>query len=202
MEIAYCKRFRMEIDLAGRELTLPAVPDRYHFISWEDSLLDAFARAKYLGFRNEIDTSVFPCLAHFAGCQRLMAEIVAKPGFLPDATWLAVCRPTVGAGQPGYCGTVQGVRDEHGFGAIQNLSVAREHRRCGLGAALLLRALSGFRDAGVRRVYLEVTAQNQNAVQLYRRIGFFVKRVVYKTIEKNNEKPRRQQAVGVRETAG
>jgi ribosomal protein S18 acetylase RimI-like enzyme len=196
MDIAYCKRLRMEIDLAGRDLPPEAVPDRYWFIPWEDSLLDAFARAKYLSFRNELDTGVFPCLADFAGCRRLMAEIAGKPGFLPAATWLAVCRPETPRRRatlarsdrspfppPLHCGTVQGVCDEHGFGAIQNLGVAAEHRRCGLGMALLRRALAGFRQAGVRRVYLEVTAQNQRAVRLYRRAGFVPKRIVYKTLE-------------------
>ncbi len=67
---------------------------------------------------------------------------------------------------------MQGVRDRHGLGAIQNLGVAREHRRCGLGTSLLLRSLAGFRQAGVRRVYLEVTAQNDAAIRLYRRVGF------------------------------
>ncbi|MCE5269119.1 MAG: GNAT family N-acetyltransferase [Planctomycetaceae bacterium] len=190
----------MGIDLAGRDLTPRAVPCGYDFIGWEDSLLDAFARAKYLGFRNEIDASVFPCLADFDGCRRLMTEIVAKPGFLPGATWLAACRPDAKSSvpvwrrrsrdiasneraRPDYCGTVQGVRDQYGCGAIQNLSVAREHRHQGLGTALLLRALAGFQQAGVQRVYLEVTAQNQNAIRLYRRLGFFAKRVLYKTIE-------------------
>jgi hypothetical protein len=182
MDIAYLKRFRMEIDLAGRNLTPTAVPDRYYFLPWEESLLDAFARAKYLSFRNEIDVGVFPCLADFDGCRRLMAEIAGKPGFLPEATWLAVCR-LGGRNRPVLCGTVQGVRDQHGFGAIQNLGVAAEHRRCGLGMGLLFRALGGFRQAGVRRVYLEVTAQNQSAVRLYRQAGFFAKRVVYKTVE-------------------
>ncbi|MEN6459533.1 MAG: GNAT family N-acetyltransferase [Thermoguttaceae bacterium] len=181
MDIAYCKRFRMEIDLAGRDLTPAAVPDGYRFLPWDRSLLDAFARAKFLGFRDEIDTSVFPCLGDFEGCRRLMTEIIGKPGFLPEATWLVVRSSE--RERMVYCGTIQGVRDEYGFGAIQNLSVVREHRRCGIGMSLLLRALDGFRSAGSRRVYLEVTAQNQRAVRLYHRTGFLAKRIVYKTIE-------------------
>ena len=64
--------------------------------------------------------------------------------------------------------TVQGVRDSSGFGAIQNLGVVQEHRRCGLGTSLLLRALTGFRQAGVRRVYLEVSTQNAAALRTLR----------------------------------
>jgi ribosomal protein S18 acetylase RimI-like enzyme len=182
MDLAYFKRLRMEIDLAGRDLTLGATPGGYCFLPWRDSLLDAFARAKYLSFRDEIDTTVFPCLADFDGCQRLMREIAGKPGFLPEATWLVV-RSEANGTRPEFCGTVQGVRERHGVGAIQNLGVVGQHRRNGLGMALLARALAGFRLAGARRVYLEVTAQNNDAIRLYRRAGFTTVRVVYKAIE-------------------
>jgi ribosomal protein S18 acetylase RimI-like enzyme len=214
MQLAYFKRLRMEIDLTGRDLT-PA-PSRFRFLSWDDSLLDAFARAKFLSFRREFDTNVFPCLGEYEGCRRLMAEIAGKPGFLPEATWLAISsnnpsgllkkgtgsehihakseeeRNVRGAcplfqqaagGRVEYCGTVQGVRDQRGLGAIQNLGVVPAHRRGGLGMNLLLRTLAGFQQAGVRRVWLEVTAQNNRAIRLYQRAGFITTKVVYKTSE-------------------
>jgi GNAT superfamily N-acetyltransferase len=180
MQLSYFKRFRMEIDLTGRDLT-PA-PSRFRFLRWDDSLLDGFARAKFLSFRQEFDTSVFPCLGEYEGCRRLMDEIAGKPGFLPEATWLAVRSDNPG-GRLEYCGTVQGVCDERGMGAIQNLGVVPAYRRDGLGMNLLLRALAGFRKAGVRRAWLEVTAQNNRAIRLYRRAGFITTKVVYKTSE-------------------
>ena len=182
MDLAYYKRFRMEIKLTGHDLTPAPLPQRYNILPWDGSLLDAFSQAKYLSFRNELDANVFPCLADFSGCKRLMAEIVRKPGFLPEATWLAIYSPGGGA-KPEYCGTVQGVRDQHGLGAIQNLGVAPEHRRAGLGANLLRHALAGFRQAGAQRVYLEVTAQNDGAIRLYRRVGFVILRTIYKAVE-------------------
>jgi ribosomal protein S18 acetylase RimI-like enzyme len=182
MDLAYFKRFRMEIKLAGRNLTPTPLAPGYHLIPWSESLLDAFARAKYQSFRNEMDVNLFPCLGEFEGCRRLMMEIRQKTGFLPGATWLAVYSPS-GQHRPEYCGTVQGIRDRHGLGAIQNLGAAPEHRRGGLGTSLLLHSLKGFHEAGVHRVYLEVTAENQNAIRLYRRIGFTTIRTVYKTIE-------------------
>lgn len=181
MDLAYFKRFRMEINLAGRNLTPPTVSGCYRFLPWDESLLDAFAQAKYLSFRNERDADVFPCLSEFKGCRRLMGEIIKNPGFLPDATWLVVSSSDE-TGRLEYCGTVQGVRDRHGFGAIQNLGVMHEHRGCGLGSNLLLHALTGFRQAGVRRVYLEVTAENNSAIRLYRRVGFTTFRTVYKAV--------------------
>jgi GNAT superfamily N-acetyltransferase len=184
MDLVSYKRFRMEINLLGRDLTPTPTPDRYDFLPWDESLLDAFAQAKYLGFRHEMDTNVFPCLAEFDGCKRLMREIVGKPGFLPKATWLI--RAPGPRNRPDYCGAVQGVREPNGLGAIQNIAIARAYRRLGLGKRLLLLALGGFRRSGVHRVYLEVTAQNHAAIQLYRQVGFSPVKVVYKTIETAN----------------
>jgi GNAT superfamily N-acetyltransferase len=187
MDLTYYKRYRMEVHLAGRDLTPWPVSPRYQFIPWAPTLLDAFAQAKYLSFRDDLDSQVFPCLAEFEGCRRLMAEISKKPGFLQSATWLVTYSPPRGQGdgsqRPEYCGTVQGIRDRFGFGAIQNLGVIPNHRHLGLGTHLLLLALSGFRQAGIGRAYLEVTAENQGAIRLYRRIGFVTSRTVYKTVE-------------------
>jgi ribosomal protein S18 acetylase RimI-like enzyme len=182
MDLAYFKRYRMEIRLAGRNLAPTPCPPHYYFLPWEQSLLDAFSQAKYRSFRSEMDANVFPCLSDFEGCRRLMSEIVRRPGFIPDATWLVVFSPGGGA-RPEYCGTVQGVRDKHGLGAIQNLGIVPEHRNAGLGTSLLLHSLAGFRKAGVQRVYLEVTAQNDGAIRLYRRVGFVTIRTVYKAVE-------------------
>jgi GNAT superfamily N-acetyltransferase len=187
MHLAYFKRFRMEMDLCGRDLTPAPVAGHYQFVAWEPSLLEAFARSKYLSFRGECDVAVFPCLADFEGCRRLMTEIAKKPGFLPGATWLAIRCHTLEA-RPELCGTVQGVCDRRGVGAIQNLGVVAEHRRSGLGAGLLMRALAGFRQAGVCRAYLEVTAENTGAIRLYRRAGFTTVKVVYKSAEAQHVK--------------
>ncbi len=105
-----------------------------------------------------------------------MAEIRRKPGFLPGATWLIRCTE-------GYVGTVQGVADQGPIGAIQNVGVLRVYRGKGLGRALVERALAGFRQAGLRQAYLEVTAENVPAVELYRNVGFRRTKTLYKAIE-------------------
>jgi len=182
MALTYFKRYRMELDLAGRDLSRVPVLKGYQFLPWSKSLLEAHATAKFLSFRDEMDASVFPCFTDLAGCQRLMTDISRKAGFVREATWLAA---TVGEdGRPlEPCGTVQGIRDRFGLGAIQNLGVTPPHRRRGLGTALLVRALAGFWRAGVRRIYLEVTADNEGAVRLYRRYGFHVMKTLFKAAE-------------------
>jgi ribosomal protein S18 acetylase RimI-like enzyme len=182
MDLTYFKRYRMEITLAGRDLAGTRMSDGYRILPWDESLLEAFAEAKFASFRGEIDANVFPCLGDLEGCRRLMREIVRKPGFLPQATWLLSWTPP-GRRRPEYCGTVQGIRDQTGLGAIQNLGIAPPHRNHGLGSMLLLASLEGFRRAGLGRVYLEVTAQNEGAIRLYRRLGFVTVKTVYKAVE-------------------
>ncbi len=173
-QLSYFKRFRMEIDLQP-PLPLPELPPGYSFVAWHDSLLEAHADTKYLCFLDEIDALVFPSLGCRDGCFRLMSEISRKPGFHPEATWLL-------AAATGYCGTVQGVRERGGSGAIQNLGITAAHRSHGLGQALLLQALHGFRRRGLHRALLEVTAHNDAAVRLYRRVGFRSRKTIYKTV--------------------
>ncbi len=182
MGLTYFKRYRMEIDLAGRDLALPALPPGYRFVAWQDSLLEAHAKAQYLSFRDEIDANVFPCFGDLAGCRRLIREITRKDGFLPQATWLAVYGGSGGDGEE-LCGTIQGVRDHPGTGSVQNLGIAPPYRNRRVGTALLFRALEGFLRAGLTRVHLEVTAHNDGAVRFYRRLGFTNVKTVFKAAE-------------------
>ena len=170
----YFKRYRMELDLTR---VLPVAPwqSGFEWWPWNAALLEAHAEAKYLSFREEMDSQVFPSLGHLDGCLELMQAIRDCPGFCPQATWLA-------ATSDGVAGTVQGLRDASGFGAIQNLGVVPSYRGNRLGAALLAKALHGFRQVGVRGVYLEVTAKNDAAVRLYRSFGFRCTRTIYKLV--------------------
>jgi GNAT superfamily N-acetyltransferase len=175
MSIAYFKRFKMDIDLQDAP-PVPDLPDGYSWVSWDYSLLESHADVKYYSFQDEIDSCVFPSLASRQGCYYLMREISRKSGFLAEATWLVLC-------PEGYCGTVQGIRERTGLGAIQNLGVMPLHRGRGLGKALMVQALHGFRRAGLGRALLEVTAQNDPAVRLYRSLGFRCRKTVYKAVE-------------------
>ncbi len=182
MGLTYFKRYRMEVNLADRQIDEPVLPRGYTWSAWDESLLEAHAETKYLSFRAEIDANVFPCLGELAGCYRLMNEIRHKDGFLPTATWLLAHRASGGTA-PEFCGTIQGIRDSAGLGAIQNLGVTPERRGQGLGKALLLRALAGFQQAGLKQAFLEVTAQNIGAIHLYQQVGFVHSRTVYKAVE-------------------
>ena len=182
MGLTYFKRFRMEISLGTLLFEAPPLPSGYYLVPWSDSLLPHHAAVKYECFCMELDAIVFPCLGEREGCLRLMREIAAREGFVPQATWLLGHRDS-SQGAPEYCGTIQGVRDANGYGAIQNLGIVPSHRGLGLGTSLMRAALVGFRQSELNRVYLEVTAQNVGAVRLYQRLGFRRTRTVYKAAE-------------------
>jgi ribosomal-protein-alanine acetyltransferase len=55
---------------------------------------------------------------------------------------------------------------------VLNLAVHPEHRRRGVARTLLDRAMSAFREAGAKTVYLEVRETNHVAQEFYRSYGF------------------------------
>lgn len=180
MSLTYFKRFRMELDLDNLPRFSAPLPAEYQLLEWDESLLREHAAAKYSSFRYEMDANVFPCLGRKDGCMRLMREITRRATFVPEATWLLRFAPQ--GMRPEPIGTVQGIEID-GWGAIQNLGIARGHRGHGLGSILLAKSLQGFRTAGVGRVHLEVTSDNTAAIRLYTRLGFRNAQTVFKATE-------------------
>lgn len=171
-DVTYHKRLRMERDLVGPLEPPPDLPAGVTLRPWDESLLEAHADVKRRCFADEIDSVVFPNLRSSEGCLRLMRDIRRRPGFRPEATWLLVADD-----EP--IGTVQGVAERYGVGTIQNLGVVPGRRGRGLGTALLLQAMHGFRATGMAAVRLDVTAQNADAARLYRRLGFRFRKTLY-----------------------
>ena len=182
MGLTYFRRFRMEVDLEDVYLPEPVLPDGFSWIRWNATLLRRHAAVKYASFHAEIDSQVFPCLAEPSGCRQLMHEITHNKVFLPAATWLIVEHDEIGR-RLSDCATIQGVAQSKSLGAIQNVGVIPECRGLGLGRALMLKSLIGFRQSRMRRVFLEVTAENKPAVELYRSLGFRLYRTMYKAAE-------------------
>ena len=58
------------------------------------------------------------------------------------------------------------------FGHITQICVSPEVKGSGVGYALLRQSLLALRDMGCRAATLTVTAANEGAVELYKRVGF------------------------------
>jgi len=57
-------------------------------------------------------------------------------------------------------------------GTVERVGVAPEHRRRGIGRALLDHCLAALAGRGIREVWLEVAASNEAALHLYENAGF------------------------------
>jgi hypothetical protein len=162
MDLNYYKRYRMEIDLFGRDLSSRPIPRGYRILPWDESLLEAFALAKFNSFRGEIDANVFPCLGDLNGCRRLMSDIVRKPGFLRESAWLAVYSSEVCSSLT-IAAQFKAFAINRTWAPIQNLGVTPEHRDLGRlsPADTQPEGFRGRHSSG----YLEVTAQNTGAIR-------------------------------------
>ncbi len=180
MPVRYFKRYRMEFDAKKQPIPEPALPPGFEFVQWEDRFVDTHAMVKADSFSGEIDATVFPCLSHFSGCQKLMREIARGKNFLPAATWLIRHPSDIPTSR--YCGTIQGMLRSNQLGAIQNIGISPNCRGLGLGRAILIQSLIGFAASGASRVYLDVTAANSQAVSLYHSLGFQILETSYLSV--------------------
>ena len=178
MEMQYFKRYRMEFRLDVDPVPQSSLPEGYIWREWNDADVDRHALVKFRSFRDELDAEVFSCLGQYFGCLRLMKDIASQESFLAPATWLISVSSKQGVAED--CGTIQGMAISVLLGSIQNVGVVPEYRGQGLGRALILKSLEGFKLARLKRVSLEVTASNIAAVELYRSLGFRIIRTMYR----------------------
>lgn len=182
MSAAYCRRLRMELDLWERPPSDPELPAGYRWETWTPELLERHANVKFSCFEHDRDGRLFQTLRNRTGCRQLMDYIANHDQFVCSATWLLVFDTPL-TSHSLDCGTIQGLTPTPNLGAIQNVGILPEHRRRGLGRALMQRALLGFQQIGLRYVTLEVTTGNQAAITLYQSLGFRPKRTLFRRVE-------------------
>ena len=90
-----------------------------------------------------------------------MGRIVRRGGCVLFALW-----------DGEVAGTCAIMRHRGGFLELCKMAVAPEHRRRGIGAALLKTAIDRARSMGARELYLRTSPELEPAVRLYRRAGF------------------------------
>jgi ribosomal-protein-alanine N-acetyltransferase len=109
-------------------------------------------------------------IAEVAAIEQASYEFPWTEGIFCDCLRVGyLCRVLV-AGEElvGYAVAAIGAGEAH----LLNLCVRAERRRAGLGRFLLEQVLDCAREAGARRVYLEVRPSNVAARQLYARARF------------------------------
>ncbi len=150
------------------------LPLQFGWEGWRDDRSPAHAAVLYEGFRNGVDAAYMRALSTLEGCHDLITATSHHQHFVPEATWLAVHHGRGGATLP--ISTIQVIGSLTRAARIQNIAVLPEFRGRGIARATLIRCLRGCRSTGYELVELEVTATNTPAVELYRSVGFTLRR--------------------------
>jgi ribosomal-protein-alanine N-acetyltransferase len=83
-----------------------------------------------------------------------------------------MCRIEVGLSNFGFGGLAK-------KGHVVSVAVMPEHRRRGVGTALVTKATEGMRTYGAKQCYLEVRMTNEEAIGLYKKLGMEVTRTIH-----------------------
>jgi len=140
--------------------------------TWEDSYFEEMAALIVEAYRGHVDSRINDQYSHSQGALRFLKNIVIFPGcgvFLPE-TSLVAFEP----GSERLLGAALTSRVAAGVAHVTQVCVAPDWQKRGLGRRLMEEIVAGLGARGYRGVSLTVTAENEPAVKLYRRLGFDV----------------------------
>ncbi|MGB6130078.1 MAG: GNAT family N-acetyltransferase [Psychrilyobacter sp.] len=70
-------------------------------------------------------------------------------------------------------GIAEYIRDFHGDEVfLYGFSIKKKYRKCGYGKKLLEESIKVFRENKIKKIGLTVSLENQEAIELYKKIGF------------------------------
>jgi ribosomal protein S18 acetylase RimI-like enzyme len=140
---------------------------------WDQARLAQAAAIVKKSYEREIDSLICEDYCSLAGCEGYLRSLVANPGcgtFLPKASFMGYDdqrRPS---------GFVLTSRISPLGAMIPQISILPAHQGCGLGRALMDKALSYLKLSGFQKVSLTVTRDNLRALEWYQRLGFRVRK--------------------------
>ncbi|MDI6690990.1 MAG: ribosomal protein S18-alanine N-acetyltransferase [Candidatus Bathyarchaeota archaeon] len=83
-----------------------------------------------------------------------------------------MCRIELGLSNFGFSGLLK-------KGHIVSVAVLHQHRRKGIGKALVIQALEKMRLYNAKQCFLEVRVTNTPAIELYKELGFEITRTIH-----------------------
>ena len=131
------------------------------------------ALVAWLGERGHHEVETYAGDARRIACSRRTAAATGAPSSISNAASSRRPRPRRDGRAIGW---VVGRVFSDGRGWVEQLAVARSARGLGLGRALMLHSLAELRSRGATSLATGVQAANENAIGLYRDIGFAVER--------------------------
>jgi ribosomal protein S18 acetylase RimI-like enzyme len=172
--LAVFERNFMRIDLRRAALAEGRVRRPMYIEKWSDHYQDAAAQLIAAAYTGHVDSRINDQYRSAAGARRFLYNIVQYPGcgsFYRPASCAAFDAAT---GR--LCGISLASLVAPECGHITQICVSPSVRGTGIGHAILRQSLTTLRDMGCRSASLTVTANNDDAVELYKRVGFTIAR--------------------------
>jgi ribosomal protein S18 acetylase RimI-like enzyme len=142
---------------------------------WSEPDYQSAAAVITTAYRGHVDSQINDQYRTLSGSLRFLNNIVRFPGcgtFDPDSSFVAVHKPT-----KNVAGLILCSRVRHDVGHVTQLCVLPEYRSHGIGQSLLAATAGNLHQRNFSMLSLTVTEANKHAVELYRHLGFDIKRV-------------------------
>jgi ribosomal protein S18 acetylase RimI-like enzyme len=170
---AYERNF-MRLDFNRSSLGEGRVRRPIYIERWSDQYQDAAAQLIAAAYAGHVDSRINDQYRTSSGARRFLYNIVQYPGcgaFYRPASYAAFDAPS---GR--LCGISLASIVAPEAGHITQICVSPAVRGTGVGHALLRHSLNTLQEMGCLSASLTVTAANSDAVSLYQRVGFEIKR--------------------------
>lgn len=142
---------------------------------WSEPDYQSAAAVITTAYRGHVDSQINDQYRTLSGSLRFLNNIVRFPGcgtFDPDSSFVAVHKHT-----RSLAGLILCSRVRHDVGHVTQLCVLPEYRSHGIGQSLLAATAGNLQQRNFSVLSLTVTEANTHAVDLYRHLGFDIKRV-------------------------
>ncbi len=163
----------MRIDLCRAVLGEGRIRRPMYIERWSDHYQDGAAQLIAAAYSGHVDSRINDQYRSVLGARRFLYNIVQYPGcgaFYRPASYAAF----EAGGR--LCGISLASLVAPECGHITQICVSPSVRGTGIGHALLRASLTTLREMGCRSASLTVTAANDDAVSLYKRVGFEIAR--------------------------
>ncbi len=158
--------------LSALPIQKPSLPPGFDIRPWRDDDFSAASRLISAAYSGHLDSHINDQYRSAAGSLRFLHNIVRFPGCGHFDS--ASSRVLLRHGSSEFAGLVLCSRVREDVAHITQLCIAREDREHGLGRLLIDTCAANLKAEGFRALTLTVTAENENAISLYRHTDFSI----------------------------
>jgi ribosomal protein S18 acetylase RimI-like enzyme len=152
-----------------------AIPKDIEIRRWAEQDYQPAAAVITAAYRGHVDSDINDQYRNLSGALRFLNNIVRFPGcgqFDADSSFVAVHKSA-----RNIVGVILCSRVRNDVGHVTQVCLLPEYRGKKIGEALLAHAAANLQKRGFASLSLTVTEANDRAVDLYKRLGFDIKRV-------------------------